>query len=187
MLAQDPSLQFLLPVADPVYRGFFDREIDRRGLSSRVVLCDDSHEAMRGSDLLIVASGTATLEAALLGVPMVIIYKVSAFTMAVVRTCIHLGLIEKEMVGLPNLLGGRELVPELRNRLATAPRVASEAFSLLVDGPRRRAIEESLRQVGVLVSGGGSVDLVAEAILARAEPGGKVASAQRAAPGGLPG
>ena len=184
MLASDPSLQFVLPVADPVYRSFLENEIGRRGLSGRVVLCDDSPAAMRASHLLIVASGTATLEAALLGVPMVIIYTVSAFTMGVVRTCIKLGLIDAETVGLPNLLAGAEFVPELRNGFATASRVAAEARSLLADDSRRRAMDEGLRRVASLVSGGGSVHRVAEAVLALAEPGAGVRSAQRAAAGG---
>lgn len=184
MLAADASLQFVLPVADPVYRSFLDREIERRGLARRVLLCDDSHAAMRASHLLIVASGTATLEAALLGVPMVVIYTVSAFTMAVVRTCIRLGLIDSETVGLPNLLLGTELVPELRNRRATAPRVASEARALLDDGSRLRSIDEGLRRVASLVAGGGSVHRVAEAVLELAEPGEAAPSERRAASGG---
>jgi len=184
MLASDPSLQFVLPVADPVYRSFLESEIGRRDLSNRVVLCDDSPAAMRASDLLVVASGTATLEAALLGVPMVIIYTVSPFTMAVVRACIRLGLIDGETVGLPNLLAGTEFVPELRNGRATAPRIAEEARSLLADDSRRRAMDEGLRRVASLVSGGGSVHRVAETILALAEPGAAVSSARRAAAGG---
>jgi lipid-A-disaccharide synthase len=185
MLARDPSLQFVLPVADPVYRGFLEREIERRRLSGRVVLCDDSHAAMRASHLLVVASGTATLEAALIGVPMVIIYTVSAFTMAVVRTCIRLGLMDSETMGLPNLLAGTEFVPELRNRLATAPRVVSEALSILADDGRRRAIDEGLRRVSSLVAGaGGSVRRVAEAVVARVEPSERVSAARRVAAGG---
>jgi lipid-A-disaccharide synthase len=178
------SVQFLLPVADPVFRPFLDREIRRRGLSGDVVLCDDSAAAMRASDLLVAASGTATLEAALLGVPLVIVYKVSAFTMAVVRACIRLGLIERERVGLPNLLAGREFVPELRNRRATAARIETEALSLLLDDSRRHSVEDGLRQVADLVSGRGALRRVAEALLARARPGGKVDVELLAAAGG---
>jgi lipid-A-disaccharide synthase len=185
MLARDPSLQFVLPVADPVYRGFLEREIARRGLSDRVALCDDSHAAMRASQLLVVASGTATLEAALIGVPMIIVYTVSAFTMAVVKTCIRLGLMDSETMGLPNLLAGTEFVPELRNRLATAPRVVSEALSILADDGRRRAIDEGLRRVASLgVGAGGSVRRVAEAVVALAEPTESVPPARHVAAGG---
>jgi len=181
LLAEEPDLLFALPVADPVYRERLESEIRRRGLADRVCLCEDSHDAMRASDLLVVASGTATLEATLVGVPMVIVYQVSAFTMAVVRTCIRLGLMDSTVMGLPNLLAGRCFVPELQNRDVTAPRVAREASALLHDAERRRDMEEGLRRVAATVSGGGSLGRVAEAVLARAEPAAPAAADLRAA------
>jgi lipid A disaccharide synthetase len=100
---------------------------------------------------------------------MVIVYRVSAFTMGVVRVCIRLGLIGSETVGLPNLLAGRNFVPELRNRRATAENVAREVEALLRDPFRRREMEEGFRAVASELAGEGAFERVAEAVLARAE------------------
>ena len=121
LLAEDPELHFALPVADPVYRELLEHEIGRRGLADRIALCEDSHDVMRASDLLVVASGTATLEATLVGVSMVIVYKVSAFTMTVVKTCIRLGLMDSTVMGLPNLLAGRSFGLSGSSRMDKAP------------------------------------------------------------------
>jgi lipid-A-disaccharide synthase len=164
-----PSLRFLVPLADRRYAKDVEAAARARGLESRIVLCGESHDAMRASDVLAVASGTATLEAALLGVPMVIVYRVSAFTMAVVRACIRLGLMDSETVGLPNLLAGRVFVPELRNRHATAENVAREVSALLGDPFRRREMEEGYREVAAGLAGEGAFEKVAEAVIARAE------------------
>lgn len=185
--AEEAALSFVLPVADPVYRPFLESEIERRGLAYCVSLTEDSHAAMRASDLLVVASGTATLEAALLGVPMVIVYKVSAFTMFVVRACIRLGLIDSETLGLPNLLAGRIFVPELRNRDVNPRRVAREAMALLRDEDLRRTLEEGLKEVAASVAGEGCIRRVAEAALAHAEPERERDTAWRAAAAAGPG
>jgi lipid-A-disaccharide synthase len=169
LLATDPSLRFVVPLADPVYRPALEAQVRDRGLAERVVLSAASVDAMRASDVLAVASGTATLEAALLGVPMVIVYRVSAFTMGVVRGCIRAGLIASETVGLPNLLAGRPIVPELRNRRATADNVAREVAAILKDPFRRREMEEGFRDVAETLSGERAFEKVAEAVIARAE------------------
>jgi lipid-A-disaccharide synthase len=112
---------------------------------------------------------------------MVIVYRVSAFTMAVVRACIRLGLIDSETVGLPNLLAGRVFVPELQNRRATAENVAREVEALLRDPFRRREMEEGFREVASGLTGEGAFEKVAEAVLARAEgrPAAFVATGER--------
>ena len=169
LLAADPALRFVIPLADPLYRPVLEAGLRARDLADRVALSAESADAMRASDALAVASGTATLEAALLGVPMVIVYRVSAFTMAVVRACIRMGLIDSETVGLPNLLAGRTFVPELRNRRATADNVAREVAALLRDAFRRREMEEGFRSVAAGLSGDRAFEKVAEAVIARAE------------------
>ena len=99
----------------------------------------DSHTVMRSADLILVASGTASLEAALLGTPMVIVYKVSTITHLVVRAAIALGLIESYTVGLPNLVLRRRVVPEALQTRATSAIVADEAWGLLSHPARLRA------------------------------------------------
>ena len=80
------------------FRGAIEREAAALGLTGVLTLGRDSHAAMRASDLLLLASGTASLEAALIGVPMVIAYRVSKLTIGVVRSAIALGLMDSETV-----------------------------------------------------------------------------------------
>lgn len=95
-----------------------------------------SQQAMRESSLVLLASGTATLEAALLGLPMVVAYRMSAATYALARR-----LVKVEHVALPNLLLGERVVPELLQEQASPAQLAAEVLALLRDPARLAAIE----------------------------------------------
>jgi len=95
-------------------------------------------EVMAASDLLLVASGTATLEAALIGTPMVVCYRVSRFSGLMARR-----LITIPWISLPNILSGRPVVPELLQHDATGARLAEEAVNLLKSPDRLHAQRES--------------------------------------------
>src|SRR6266480_2896197 len=106
-----------------------------------------THAVMRGADLLLVGSGTATLEAALLGTPMVVCYRVSRLTELMVRM-----LMRVPWISLPNLTLGRAVVPELYQEDATGERLGREALRLL-DTPgaldtQRAAFRELQGQLG---------------------------------------
>ena len=88
--------------------------------------------ALTAADVVLVASGTATLEAALLKKPMVIFYRVSALTWFIVKL-----MCRTRWVGLPNILAGRTVVPELLQHEATPERLADEALLLLADASQR--------------------------------------------------
>jgi len=102
--------------------------VERRLGAGRTVAIarDRAHAVMRAADLLLVASGTATLEAALLGTPMVVCYRVSRLTEVMVRT-----LMRVPWISLPNLTLGRAVVPELYQEAATGERLGREALRLL--------------------------------------------------------
>jgi lipid-A-disaccharide synthase len=87
-----------------------------------------TYELMSAADTLLIASGTATLEAALLGTPMVICYRVSRLTELIARA-----LTRVQWIGLPNLVSGRAVVPELIQGEVTGARLAEEAARLLDD------------------------------------------------------
>lgn len=161
LLARDPEIAFIVPVAQAAHRARIASEVGRHGLGERIRFCDDSHTALRAADAAILASGTASLEAALLGVPMVIAYKVSALTYLVLRTAIAAGLIESGTVGLPNLILGRPVVPEFAQKPATPAVIAEEAWSLLTDESRQAQVAAALREVSALVTRPGSVEAVA--------------------------
>jgi lipid-A-disaccharide synthase len=161
----DSGLQLVLPLAEPSFRADIERQAARLGLVGRLLVCADSHTAMRAADVTVLASGTASLEAALLGVPTVIVYTVSALTLAVIRTVIKMGLVGSETVGLPNLILARPVVAELRQKQVTPEAVAAEAEALLGDAERRRAMVEAFARVRTLVAVPGTMDRAAAAVL----------------------
>ena len=169
LLAGDPGLRFLLPLAEPRFAAEIEALVARHPFAGRLTIVADSQRAFAAADLALMASGTASLEATLLGVPMVLLYRLSRVTMAAVGLIRALGLIDAESVGLPNLLTGAALVPELRQGNATAQRLADTARALL-DGPGRRAATcAALDRVRPLLARDGTIDRVADCLLAHAE------------------
>lgn len=137
-LQQKPDLRFVIPCANERRREQIDTILASalEGKSSArdafLVLDGLSHEAMQAADLVLLASGTATLEAMLLKRPMIVCYRMSAFTWALASR-----LVKVPFISLPNLLAGRELVPELLQDEVTAPVLAREVQAWL-DNPARQ-------------------------------------------------
>jgi lipid-A-disaccharide synthase len=106
-----------------------------------------TYEVMAAADVVLISSGTATLEAALLGVPMVVCYRVSRVTEAVVRL-----LVKVRWCSLPNLIANRGVVPEVLQDELTGQRLAGEALRLIEDpaaaGAQRAAFEQVRVQLG---------------------------------------
>lgn len=101
-----------------------------------------THEVMAGADVLLIASGTATLEAALLGAPMVVCYRVSKLTEVMARL-----LAKVQWISLPNIVAGRGAVPEILQRQVTGTRLAGEAERLLKDPAAATAQRAAFREV----------------------------------------
>ncbi|MEP6609455.1 MAG: lipid-A-disaccharide synthase [Burkholderiaceae bacterium] len=136
LAAEMPAIQFVLAAADRSLRTAIDRIIARHpALSAKVHVIDGrSHDCIEASDVVLVASGTATLEAALFKRPMVISYKMPALSAAIMR---RKGTIP--YVGLPNILAGKFIVPELLQDAATPSALARAVLDWLHDAPRREA------------------------------------------------
>lgn len=135
-----PELQFVIPLAPNMSRKDLSPWI--RKFPSVNIIEGLTYDAMNLSDLLITASGTATLEAAILGKPMVIIYKVSLLSYWVGRT-----LIRVDHIGLVNLVAGREIAPELIQREVTPERIAQEVLRILGDPALYRKTVSSMQEV----------------------------------------
>ncbi len=138
-----PEVQCVLALAPTVRREAVERVL--RGVSGVTIVENDTHAVMAAADLLLSASGTATLEAALLGTPMIICYRVSHASYR-----LFLLLVRVSRIGLPNLTLGRTVVPELYQDSVTGPRLAGEALRLLSDPPAlaaQRAAFDELRGV----------------------------------------
>jgi lipid-A-disaccharide synthase len=148
------GVRFLVPIADASLRALLQRILAARQTTApdpdRVLLVDGhSHDCLEASDGVLVASGTATLEAALYKRPMVIVYRVPPLSAWIMR---RIGGY-LPWVGLPNILAGESLVPEFVQEQAKAPQIAQAMLAALEDEPGQRrlderfcAIHESLRR-----------------------------------------
>jgi len=139
MLRREPRLRFVLPVAEPRLREFLRPALASAGAAAgRISLVDGrSHDCLEAADGVLVASGTATLETALFGKPMVIAYRMPAASYWIMR---QMGTVT--FVGLPNILAGEALVPELIQGEATPQRLADELLAMLDDRPRCEQLRE---------------------------------------------
>jgi lipid-A-disaccharide synthase len=133
------DVHFVCPTVTRETRDMFERAVheNQRTDLPLTLLFGHSHEALAAADLALVASGTATLEAALFKTPMVITYRQSALTWALMRWMFYL-----PYVGLPNVLAGEKLVPELIQDDANPAALAGALLALLRDSAaQRRQIE----------------------------------------------
>lgn len=141
LLARVPGIRFLMPLASTVGPEQVDPYLQGRKLPVTIIE-RNTHEVMQACEVIVAASGTVTLEAAILGTPMVVIYKLHPLTFWLARR-----LIEVEHVALANIVAGERVAPELLQEEANAERVAREVRAILED-PRRKAwIKERLSRV----------------------------------------
>ncbi len=133
---QRPELRFLLPVA-PGLRGLLEPMLSRHAPATPIVLLDGrSHEALAACDVTLIASGTATLEAALFKRPMVIAYRMNALSWQIMRRMQY-----QPWVGLPNILCRDFVVPERIQDDAEPATLAADVLAWL-DAPARMAALE---------------------------------------------
>lgn len=123
-----PGVRFVMPCASPERRAQLEQMLASRDLPL-TLLDGRSHEALAACDAVLIASGTATLEALLFKRPMVVAYSVAPLTFAILRR-----LVRSPYVALPNLLAQRRLVPELLQDAATPDAMAQLLSPLLDDG-----------------------------------------------------
>ena len=140
-----PDTVFLVPLATRETRDLFETELLERetGEMRLTVLFGHAHEAMAAADVVLTASGTATLEAALLRRPMVITYRVPRVSYWLMKPRGYL-----PYVGLPNVLAGEFVVPELLQDQATPENLAGAVTKLVGDQELRRSLETRLGELG---------------------------------------
>ncbi|MBI3603238.1 MAG: lipid-A-disaccharide synthase [Nitrospirae bacterium] len=156
---EDPKLQFVMAQAPSISDGLIEELSAGSGVSVRIMR-DQPSEAMAVSDLLLVASGTATLQAAVVGTPMVLVYRTSWATYWLARW-----LVTVEYIGLVNIVAGRRVVTELIQQEATPQRLAEEAERLLHNQAVYGEMREALREVRDRLGEPGASRRAAEAIL----------------------
>jgi lipid-A-disaccharide synthase len=177
------EFRFLLPLAptlNAVQRAEVKTLLDKHGDGLPIVLVEDAREALYHARTSVVASGTATVEAALIGNPFVVVYRVSPLTYAIARR-----VVTVPHVAMANLIAGKRVVPELIQNDFTAAKIVQQIERLLPDGAPRESMMKELKAVGASLrsrqgemaeEGGGAVERVAAVTL---ELLGTPASAQQ--------
>jgi len=153
------ELQFIIPLAPGISETNL-HPILRDGPVPIRVVNGFGYDVMALSDLIITASGTATLEAAILGKPMVIVYKVSSLTYWVARA-----LIRVKHIGLVNLVAGKEIARELIQEEVNPVRIAEEALRLLKDPVLYEKTIESMAEVRQSLGESGAASRAARIVL----------------------
>jgi lipid-A-disaccharide synthase len=162
LAARHPGLRFVAAMASEPLRERFKALLAQRAPGLAVRLVDGrSREVMAAADVVVLASGTATLEAALLKRSMVVAYRMSPLTYRIM-----LPLMKSPFIALPNVLAGEELVPELVQDAATPERIAAEASALLADPAHRARLEARFAELHQLLRQGADRQ-AADAVLRR--------------------
>jgi len=149
LLAPDParadpegSYEFLIPLAptlDAAQRKVVLHKVESLGGGGPICLVDDARAALFHARASVVASGTATVEAALIGNPFVVVYRVSRLTYSIARR-----LVKVPHVAMANLIAGKRVVPELIQHDFTAANIVQHLRQLLPDGPARESMMKEL-------------------------------------------
>jgi len=158
---QSADPQFVIPLASTVRRDDVEAVAKLKPVDFKIVE-RDTYNTLSHSEIAVVASGTATVEAALAGTPMVIIYRASAINWRLIRPLIHL-----DTFGMVNLIAGRRIVPELMQNEATGDNIAREVTAILSDQSKISRMRDDLQLVRDALTAGGlsGADRAAQAVI----------------------
>jgi lipid-A-disaccharide synthase len=154
------GVQFVHASAPGLSAEMFENQAARRGGSASIGITrveGATYDALASADCAIVASGTATVEAALLGTPMVVIYRVSPVSAFILRW-----MIRTPFIGMVNLISGQQVVPELVQDKFTPAAVEREVRQLLVSAEAREEMKANLAKVRARLGPGGAIERAAD-------------------------
>lgn len=154
-----PQARLLLPLAQNVEDDHFKEHISILKKKGVMFMKDNALKALALSDMAVIASGTATLQSALLGTPLVVVYRVSPLTYFVGKS-----LVDVTHISLVNIIAGKEVVPELLQHEATAKNIMDQSRRILYDERYRESMISSFRKIRKLFSGRRPSRRVAEMI-----------------------
>ena len=175
--------EFVLPVASTVNTPYILNFIQDPTCSTRkakVTLVDDAREALHHARASIVASGTATVQATVIGNPFIVVYRVSPFTFALAKRLVQYPVeipaeVDKEgnlPIGMVNLIAGRRIVPELLQARFTAENIVAKLRPLIAEGPQREGMMADLTETNLKLlpaSGSSPIMQVCDAVEALLE------------------
>jgi len=148
-------VQFVLPLADTLDISFVSQVIARYSVAVKLIP-DEVYDVIACADIAMVASGTATLETALMETPMIIVYKVSAPSYYVGKMVIRV-----DHIGLVNIIAGKEVVPELIQFDATPEKMAASVIHILSSRERMENIKAELSKIRNMLGSHGAAEKVA--------------------------
>jgi len=148
LAARTEGVRFVVPAATPELRAKIQAQFTARAPQLTVDILDgQAHRAIAASDVVMVVSGTATLEVMLSGRPMVVAYRMAPVSYTIARFLNAIGLVTTQFISLPNLLAGRRLVPELIQGEATAEAIGREVEHWLTATEEREALLTEFRRL----------------------------------------
>jgi lipid-A-disaccharide synthase len=163
LLERDPHIRFVVPIVNADRRAQFEAlmEEEARGKTPLplTLIEGQSRQVMAASDAILLASGTATLEAMLLKRPMVVAYRMSAITFFIMQR-----LMKAPYISLPNLLANKELVPELIQAQASPPNLGKLLLERLKDTQKAKETQDAFTEIHQLLKQNAS-EKAAEAVL----------------------
>jgi lipid-A-disaccharide synthase len=157
-----PGVQFIVSRFPGLDENLYKHFIARRGLDLRIV-GGDTYSILRGADFAIVASGTAILETALIGTPMVLAYKVNLVNYIAFKV-----VAKVKNIGLVNIMAGKEVVPEFLQYAATGPKIADKVFEIMSAPNKLFEMKEEFAAIRESLGPGGSYSHAAHTILSEA-------------------
>jgi lipid-A-disaccharide synthase len=160
IIAQRKEVEIMVGVAPTLEEKYFRTLYNLEGVHMIKGL---TYEMMENADLAIVTSGTATLETACFGTPLLVVYKTSWFTYLVGRA-----LVSLKNIGLVNIVAGKTIVPEFIQHFASAKQLAKSAIKLLDDEKKLAEMKAELSKVKGMLGTIGASKRVAERILCMA-------------------
>ena len=165
IIDENPGIQVIMAVAESLdfdeVEGIVNKwkaSDSNRSLDLKLIK-GDANDVINVSNVILAASGTITLQAALFGKPMVIVYKLSLFTYVIARL-----LVKVKHIGLVNILAGRRIVPELVQYDATPVKIAGEAKRFLYDTRYYEQTKKELNSVRLMLGPPGASERVAKEI-----------------------
>ena len=159
-----PNARFILPLAAEYLRPAVQRELDRAGVTRYFrIITEDVYACLSRCDLVLTTSGTSTLEATLLELPMVVAYRVMPLSAWLARR-----LALTRFIALPNVLLNEEIVPELVQGDVTAENLADAGLNILESPARVRSMRMRMREVRGMLGTDGVIERVAATVLKEA-------------------
>jgi lipid-A-disaccharide synthase len=163
LINSEHQVQFVLALAPGMVKSEIAEYLKPEaatGVAPIHVMEDATYDALAAADLSIVSSGTATVEAALMNAPMIVIYRLAPLTAAIARV-----LVRTPMFAMVNLIAGKRVVPELVQNDFTPERVAEETIRLLDSPEARSEMKRGLAEVRARLGPPGAIDRAADIIV----------------------